>query len=147
MFHILIQNIIERVRFGRDDSKHRLLILNSICFIVCVTLNLIQLGRKWSPIHLTINGLVTPHDQYEKLGASPEERQQNYMEQFKIALNQKIIDEIRHTLRTSCVLGDSKFKSSLEQLLGRKVEVGSKGGDRKSKSFMERLGDHHNQLL
>jgi putative transposase len=81
--------------------------------------------------------MMTEHKLYTELGADDKARQENYRALFDQQIAQRTIDEIRQAANKTWVLGDDRFKQEIELELGRRIEVGKHGGDRKSKSFLE----------
>ncbi len=95
----------------------------------------------WSSYHHNALGqldpLIQPHLEYYRLGNTPTEQQQNYQKLFQRPMEQKLLNEIREATNKCWTLGDSKFKQSVAQQLARRVEPSAKGGDRRSKKYIE----------
>jgi len=83
------------------------------------------------------DALVTPHQIYQQLGASPTARQSAYRALFKARIPEQTLVEIRQATNKAWVLGDEKFKDKIAQLMNRRVSPKSRGGDRKSKVYRE----------
>lgn len=68
-----------------------------------------------------------PHDEYQRLGRTPAERQAVYRDLFgQIQLPQQL-DEIRAATNGGYALGNASFKRAMARALGRRVEKGSAG--------------------
>jgi len=83
--------------------------------------------------------LIQPHLEYYKLGTTPEDQQKSYQALFQIPMELNILHEIREATNKCWTLGDSIFKYSVTQKLARRVEPIAKGGDRKSKKYLEQI--------
>ena len=81
------------------------------------------------------NNLVTPHPEYRRLGNNDEERRNAYRQLFKHHISKENINAIREATNKAWVLGDDRFKRSIQGKLKRRVEPTAKGGDRKSEQF------------
>lgn len=95
----------------------------------------------WSSYHHNALGkaesLIQPHLDYLKLGKTPVEQQKNYQALFQIPMELKILHEIREATNKCWTLGNRKFKQSVAQQLARRVEPSARGGDRKSRKYLE----------
>lgn len=87
------------------------------------------------------DSLITPHEQYIKLGVSDETRQAAYRDLFEAHLPEMTIEAIREATNKAWVLGDDRFKIRMEKLLKRSVESKGHGGDRKSEDCRLRIKD------
>ena len=96
---------------------------------------------RWSSYHCNalgeVSSLIRPRLEYHALGHTQEERQESYQALFQAPLNQTTLNEIREATNKSWVLGDRKFKEAIEQQLARRVMPLAKGGDRKSRNYLE----------
>jgi len=96
---------------------------------------------RWSSFHHNalgeIDPLLTPHHEYLHLAQAIDKRQANYRALFKEHLSNKVLNEIRESTNKAWVLGDSKFKEEIEEKLERRATPKAKGGDRKSRKFIE----------
>jgi len=96
----------------------------------------------WSSYHYNALGqpsdLVVPHPEYLRLGVSNEVRQAYYRDLFKHQLSENSITEIREATNKAWVLGNDRFKQSIQEQLGRRVEPKARGGDRKSEQFLSK---------
>ena len=61
------------------------------------------------------NALITPPQEYERMGNTAAERQKNYQVLFQSSLDQEILKDIRDATNKSWVLGDAKFKELVAQ--------------------------------
>lgn len=71
-------------------------------------------------------GVVTPHEEYERLGRTPGERQATYRDLFG-QLQAPALEEIRMATNGGYALGNAAFKHAMARALGRPVEKGSAG--------------------
>ncbi len=67
------------------------------------------------------NSLLTPHTLYQRLGGTPEARQQAYRALFRQHLSGETLDAIREATNKAWVLGSDKFKDRLAKKLDRRV--------------------------
>ncbi len=81
------------------------------------------------------NDLLKPHIEYQRLGKNDEARQVAYRQLFKHHLPESSLSEIREATNKAWVLGNDRFKQSIQENLERRVEPSAKGGDRKSENF------------
>jgi putative transposase len=81
----------------------------------------------WSSFRANANGekssLVTPHDEYLQLGATPSERQAVYRDFFGTAAGVMVVEQIRSATNGGFVLGDAPFKNAIARALGRRVDA------------------------
>lgn len=97
----------------------------------------------WSSYRHTAMGLsdalVTPHALYRSLGRDDGERQSAYRQLFKTRVADKTLAEIREATNKAWVLGNDRFKDSIESQLARRVSPRSRGGDRKSEAYRQQV--------
>lgn len=79
--------------------------------------------------------LLKPHAEYLQLGSSDETRRHAYRQLFQTPISDNEANEILEATNKSWVLGNSRFKESIEKQLARRVEPKPRGGDRKSQSI------------
>ena len=76
---------------------------------------------RWSSYRFHAHGapdkLLSTHEQYERLGGTPEERQRAYQELFRVELDAKDLGEIRDTVSRGWPLGGERFKDEIEKAL------------------------------
>ena len=93
----------------------------------------------WSSYHNNAleqaDELVTPHAEYVRLGLDDHERRSAYQALFSQAISETHINEIRDATNKAWVLGDNRFKESIQSKLTRRLEPAARGGDRKSAEF------------
>jgi len=70
---------------------------------------------------------ITPHEQYESLGATPAARRRAYVELFMGDERYWRIEEIRRATNGNFALGDESFRRRLAAMLGRRVTPGKAG--------------------
>jgi putative transposase len=85
------------------------------------------------------NELVVGHALYKRLGENIQRRLEAYRALFDVAVEQKTIEEIREATNKSWVLGSDFFKEMIEDKINRPMNSRSKGGDRKSKLFKDKI--------
>lgn len=79
------------------------------------------------------DGLITPHDEYLRLGSASNERQSAYRALFHLAtLN--TFDDIREATNGNFALGTKAFKLGVAAALGKRVERGKPGRPRSAGS-------------
>lgn len=71
--------------------------------------------------------LVTTHEQYDRLGRTPERRQQAYLELFRSELGVDDLAEIRNTVNGGWPLGSNRFKDEIESRLNCEVRPPKRG--------------------
>ena len=70
--------------------------------------------------------LLTPHDEYLRLGRTPEERQAVYRELFR-EVSGNDLEQIRTATNAGYVLGNAAFKAAMARQRNRRVERGKAG--------------------
>lgn len=73
------------------------------------------------------NPLIQPHDCYHSLGIDESSNRKAYRELFGSRLEPGQVDEIRSATKGNYVLGDSRFKQQITNVLGRRVTRGNPG--------------------
>jgi len=71
--------------------------------------------------------LLTPHDEYLRLGRSDEERRHRYGRLFRAHVDREQIDEIRQATNGNYALGNERFKTEIAQALRRRATAGRSG--------------------
>lgn len=71
--------------------------------------------------------LVTTHEQYDRLGATAEDRQRAYRELFRSELDSNELGEIRDTVNRGWPLGSDRFKDEIESTLKCAVRPPKRG--------------------
>lgn len=96
----------------------------------------------WSSYHSNALGegdeLVTVHALYRRLGSLNKERQSAYRILFKHRIAERTLEELREATNKAWVLGNDRFRERIESQLDRQASPKAKGGDRKSKEYLER---------
>jgi len=86
---------------------------------------------RWSSYHANGEGkshpLITPHDEYRRLGRSETNRLEAYRALFKAHMDLETLDEIRQATNGNFALGSRKFQSEVETALGRRATRGKAG--------------------
>lgn len=85
----------------------------------------------WSSYRANAQGmpdpLLTPHDEYLRLGTCDGERQGAYRALFNVPLDPKRIDEIRGATSGNFALGSPSFVQKVSKALGRRAGRGTPG--------------------
>jgi REP element-mobilizing transposase RayT len=71
--------------------------------------------------------LLTPHDEYRRLGKTDAERRDAYRALFRAHVDEALTDEIRDATNGNFALGDQRFQDQIAQVLGRRVVRGKAG--------------------
>ena len=86
---------------------------------------------RWSSYRANGDGvndaLITPHDEYLRLGRSEDERRASYRELFKAHLDPARMTEIRNATNGNYALGNQRFKADIEHALNRRATPGKSG--------------------
>jgi putative transposase len=75
--------------------------------------------------------LLTPHDVYLSLGATPEDRQVAYRDAFAEGLSDALVQTLRDATQRGWVPGSERFQKQVEAALGRRVAPPVRGRPRK----------------
>lgn len=79
--------------------------------------------------------LVMPHPEYQRLGATPEERQGAYRQLFRARIPETSLEAIREATNKAWVLGSDRFTRKMAKVTARPTVSRGRGGDRKSQSY------------
>ena len=79
--------------------------------------------------------LITPHNEYKRLGRKNNERQATYRQLFRAKIPEGSLAEIREATNKAWVLGSDRFKRKIEKAANRPVASQGRGGDRKSEEY------------
>lgn len=86
---------------------------------------------RWSSYHANGEGrrdaLITPHEQYVRLGRVAEARMQAYRELFAAHLDPGLVSDIRMATNGNLALGGQRFREQIEAALGRRASRGTPG--------------------
>ena len=79
----------------------------------------------WSSYRANAQGsadaLVAPHELYQRLGRTEEERQSAYRQLFRAQVSKADVDAIRDATNKGWALGDSRFSAKVEALTERRA--------------------------
>lgn len=67
------------------------------------------------------NGLISPQEEYLRLGSDDEERRQTYRALFKAHIDGKRVEEIRNATNGNYALGTERFKAEIQNALKRRA--------------------------
>jgi putative transposase len=85
----------------------------------------------WSSYQINALGkktlLLTPHQLYQSLAETPEQRQIAYRHQFTEAIEGKLLNDIRQSANKGLVLGNESFVAQVEALTGYHLQEGKRG--------------------
>ncbi len=132
-----------RFKSGLIDSDAYLLICSRYIEMNPVRPGMVQHpgDYRWSSYGYNACGtpetVLSEHQLYRSLGASPEERQVTYRGLFKGALDDTVLMAIRSGTEKGEVIGNDRFRAQIEQALRRQVIRLAHGGDRKSQAFRQ----------
>ena len=86
---------------------------------------------RWSSFHANgmgkANAILSPHDQYVRIGQTDVERRQAYRALFRAHLDEALVNEIRSATNGNYALGDRRFQQQIEAALGRRAVRGLAG--------------------
>jgi putative transposase len=86
---------------------------------------------RWSSYRANAEGLrdplLTPHEEYRRLGASEDERRAHYRLLFKTRLDSQTVTEIREATNGNYALGNERFREEIAQTLRRRASRGKSG--------------------
>lgn len=83
--------------------------------------------------------LLSPHDIYTALGKTTIERNNVYKALFQQHISENQIIDIKNSTNKAWVLGSERFKTQIAAQTGRRSEPAIRGGDRKSKGYLESI--------
>lgn len=85
----------------------------------------------WSSYRCNAEGssdaLITPHEEYRRLGQTEVSRREAYRALFEANLDSRRIEEIRLATNGNTALGGSRFQTQIERMLGRRARRGVAG--------------------
>lgn len=85
----------------------------------------------WSSYRINAEGkksdLVTPQQEYLKLGRSAESIRENYRGLFKAHIDPEVLKDIRKSTNGNYVLGNERFQDEIASMLKRRVILGKPG--------------------
>jgi putative transposase len=84
--------------------------------------------------------LVTPHQEYERLGRSAKARRERYAEDAARPLDEALLKRIRDSTNKAWALGSPEFCQEIESLLNRRALPRPRGGDRRSEAYRRSAG-------
>ena len=86
---------------------------------------------RWTSYHANglgkASALLTPQDEYRRLGRDDEERREAYRALFKAHMAPEQVDEIRDATNGNFALGSKRFQQQIESVLGRRAIRGVSG--------------------
>ena len=127
-------------RYGRTgtlwEGRHKASLVDAERYLLAcyryIELNPVRAGMvanpadyRWSSYRHNAEGessiIVTAHDLFLAISPNVDERRHSYRELFSAGLNNDEIKEIRKAAGFSMPLGDDRFKSDVEAMLGRTI--------------------------
>jgi putative transposase len=124
------------------EGRFRSSLVESETYLLCcqryIEMNPVRAGMvarpeqyRWSSFHANGLGradtLVTPHEEYRRLGPSEEERRSAYRELFQSQVEPAVLQQIRSAANGGYALGSEWFQVRLGAALGRRVAQGERG--------------------
>ena len=85
------------------------------------------------------DSLVSPHELYIQLGSMETERHERYRAIFHQSPDDHKIEALRDATNKAWVLGSERFRLEIEHLLHRQVLPKTRGGDRKSLEYCDKI--------
>lgn len=89
---------------------------------------------RWSSYHANglgrTSALITPNDQYLRLGKADAERRAAYRALFRAHADEALVEEIRSATNGNFALGGKRFQTQVEATLGRRAVRGVSGRPR-----------------
>ena len=86
---------------------------------------------RWSSYHANglgkASALITPHDEYRRLGKTESERLEAYRALFRAHVDEALVEEIRSATNGNYALGGKRFQAQVETALGRRAVRGVAG--------------------
>jgi putative transposase len=86
---------------------------------------------RWTSYHANAQGkadpLITPHEQYLRLGQDEATRYEAYRALFKAHLDEEMVNQIRSATNGNYALGGERFQKEIEAVLGRRARRGYAG--------------------
>jgi putative transposase len=86
---------------------------------------------RWSSYRANAEGkadeLVSPHEQYLRMGRELRERREAYQALFKAHLDDTLVTQIRAATNGNYALGNQRFQLDIERALGRRATKGKAG--------------------
>ena len=95
----------------------------------------------WSSYHCNAlgkhNPVITSRREYQRLGATEQDRQAAYRQLFRARIPEKTLAAIRDATNKAWILGDKRFNAKIAKQIDRPLQSSGHGGDRKSKVFYD----------
>ena len=95
----------------------------------------------WSSYHCNAlgkdNPVITARREYQRLGATDQDRQAAYRQLFRARIPETTLTAIREATNKAWALGDNRFKAKVAKQTDRPLQSSGHGGDRKSKEFYD----------
>jgi putative transposase len=92
---------------------------------------------RWSSYRTNGEGkaseIITPHEQYDRLGRAAQARQEAYRTLFRAHMDDETVSEIRRATNGGYVLGATRFQEEIARALGRRVVCGKAGRPARNK--------------
>lgn len=86
---------------------------------------------RWSSYHANALGkgsrLITPHEEYRRLGVDDAARRDAYRALFRAHLDEEVVGQIRGATNGNFALGGERFQKEVEAMLGRRARRGQAG--------------------
>ncbi|WP_416307551.1 transposase [Neptunicella sp. SCSIO 80796] len=127
------------------DSEQYLLLVSRYIELYPVRANMVRHPAEypWSSYHGNALDkdivLLTSHPAYLALSKNLDERKNVYRALFNSHIPELTIKEIRDATNKAWVLGDNRFRQEIQQQTGRRTFPQSRGGDRKSKGYKNKV--------
>ena len=96
---------------------------------------------RWTSYHSNALGkassLLTPHEEYLRIGRDQHARLDSYRALFKTQLDTEVVGQIRSATNGNFALGSERVQKEIESALGRRARCGQLGRSTTSKDDRE----------
>ena len=100
---------------------------------------------RWSSFHANglgkASALISPHDEYRRLGHAEAERREAYRALFRAHVDEALVEEIRIATNGNYALGNKRFQAKVETALGRRAVRGISGRPARARESNDRQGE------
>ena len=127
------------------EGRYKANLVDSECYVLTcyryIELNPVRAGMtesageyRWSSYRTTALGesddLITPHEEYLRLGGDAASRRHAYRELFRYHMDDKALHDIRQALNQEQIFGGERFKDQVDLMVSRRVRPGKSGRPR-----------------
>lgn len=124
------------------EGRHKGMIVESAAYLLAcmryIELNPVRAGMAAQPYHYRWssyaanalgedNCIVSPHDEYLRLGQTLLQRREAYCALFDVELTARELERIRNCTRSGTPMGNERFKERIEKTLNRRAGCEKRG--------------------